>query len=339
MGSFSCSFKEHEASFHHGANAFEMEVYSPRTGQRYLRQKLASIRHFDEAIVDGHYRDFYAETDALDYAKKVAVVGGAGVVLNVLLQHTPLFHLLWLPFRVLKLPFDLLGWALAAASGGPKPPPPPPSGPPGPLSGRALGALGSHVLRFGRDTLPHVGATLRDVGGSAGATLLDVGGKTGAALLDVGGKTGAALLDVGGKTGAVLMDVGGKTGAVLVDVGGKTGAALLDVGGKTGAAVLDFSVAAGAAVKEAGTSAAAAVQDAVASLPPLPSLSDLSLPSLSLPSFQLPTGVSGAIDRAASEVSSQVVPSPSSLSPCLTARLPSPPHAHAHARLTISLLL
>ena len=194
IGEFSCSFKGLEDDFDHGLNSFEMEVYSNTTGKRYLHQELAGIVHFDETLLDGYYRHFIVddEHEHKAYFKRVLLAGGASVLLNLLLLHTPLFHVLWFPFKVLGFPFQLMSWLFFGSS--PRPPTPPP--PRGGEGGGGLG-FGGRLKQFGdvaiarvqnayrglqsgvttgiqtvrTSVLPHAGNVLRKVGDgvSAGA--------------------------------------------------------------------------------------------------------------------------------------------------------------------------
>ena len=156
IGEFSCSFKGHEEDFEHGLNSFEMEVYSNTTGKRYLHQELAGIVHFDETLLDGYYRHFIVddEHEHKAYFKRVVLAGGASVLLNLLLLHTPLFHVLWFPFKVFGFPFQLLGWLFFGSS--PRPPPPPP--PPPPRGGDGGGGMGfgGRLRQFGDAAIPRV---------------------------------------------------------------------------------------------------------------------------------------------------------------------------------------
>ena len=156
IGEFSCSFKGLEEDFSHGLNSFEMEVYSSTTGKRYLHQELAGIVHFDETLLDGYYRHFIVdnEQEHKAYFKRILLAGGASVALNLLLLHTPLFHVLWFPFKVLGFPFHLLSWLFFGSSPRPPPPPPPPAGGGG-GGGGGLG-FGGRLRQFGDAAIPRV---------------------------------------------------------------------------------------------------------------------------------------------------------------------------------------
>ena len=70
-GQFPCSFDENAAHLKHGANNFELEVYSDLNWKIYATQQIPDIHYFDSFSYEGYYDNFVDASDTKGYAKKI----------------------------------------------------------------------------------------------------------------------------------------------------------------------------------------------------------------------------------------------------------------------------
>ena len=72
-GQFPCSFDENAAHLKHGANNFELEVYSDISWKVYATQQIPDIHYFDSFSYEGYYDNFVDTRDTKVYAQKILV--------------------------------------------------------------------------------------------------------------------------------------------------------------------------------------------------------------------------------------------------------------------------
>ena len=82
-GQFPCSFDENAAYLKHGANNFELEVYSDINWKIYATQKIPDIHYFDSFSYEGYYDNFIDARDTEGYVKKTIATS----VFSLLVAH------------------------------------------------------------------------------------------------------------------------------------------------------------------------------------------------------------------------------------------------------------
>jgi hypothetical protein len=94
---------------HGGTDEIEMELFSYKNNVAFKQRvnKIHQIRHLDESLHLGHYKEFYIEDEKMGYVQKVLVTSGAAFVLNSAL-HQILDGFIWtwlgLPFFTVVMP-------------------------------------------------------------------------------------------------------------------------------------------------------------------------------------------------------------------------------------------
>ena len=88
-GHFPCSFDEDAAQLKHGANNFELEVYSNVNWKIYATQKIPDIHYFDSFAYEGYYDSFMNLDDTESYIKKTIVTSTFAVLMAHLINKGP----------------------------------------------------------------------------------------------------------------------------------------------------------------------------------------------------------------------------------------------------------
>lgn len=91
-GQFPCSFDEAAAQLKHGANNFELEVYSNVNWKIYNTQKIPNIHYFDNSAFEGFYDSFVPTNDANAtdvYMKKTVLTGIFSALLATIVIRGP----------------------------------------------------------------------------------------------------------------------------------------------------------------------------------------------------------------------------------------------------------
>lgn len=94
---------------HGGTDEIEMELFSYKNNVAFKQRvnKIHQIRHLDESLHLGHYKEFYVEDEKMGYVQKVLVTSGVAFILNSAL-HQILDGFIWtwlgLPFFTVVMP-------------------------------------------------------------------------------------------------------------------------------------------------------------------------------------------------------------------------------------------
>ena len=88
-GHFPCSFDENDAQLKHGANNFELEVYSDVNWRIYATQKIPDIHYFDSFAYEGYYDSFMSSNETETYIKKTLATSTFAVFLALLINKGP----------------------------------------------------------------------------------------------------------------------------------------------------------------------------------------------------------------------------------------------------------
>ena len=88
-GHFPCSFDENDAQLRHGANNFELEVYSNINWKIYATQKVPDIHYFDNFAFEGYYDKFVHEHDLDAYVQKTVLTSIFAVLMAGLFMKGP----------------------------------------------------------------------------------------------------------------------------------------------------------------------------------------------------------------------------------------------------------
>ena len=88
-GHFPCSFDENDAQLKHGANNFELEVYSDVNWRIYATQKIPDIHYFDSFAYEGYYDSFMSSNETETYIKKTLATSTFAVLLALLINKGP----------------------------------------------------------------------------------------------------------------------------------------------------------------------------------------------------------------------------------------------------------